>query len=233
MRTTRFSSPRALARIHNAVKAGLFGCAAEDAGAAGGSGAAGAQEKKPDDKGKQEEKGKAGEPEKLSLTQAELDAKLRDARADEKRKLDAAAQKKKDDDDAAAAKEQGKFEKLYNDEKGKRETAETVLETERRERKVEKALRSAAAAHEGYPADVFDKYVMPTLLTGIAADASDEAITLAAKNAAADYVKDNPRQPKGGGPPPPLPRQPQRPGQPNGKERQQPARELSTASRRF
>lgn len=141
---------------------------------------------------------------RLTLSPAELEARIQAALAADRRKAEDKAKKDREAAEAEEAKKRGEFEKVANAEKAKREEAERERDALRRERTVEKALTKAAAEQEGYPLSVFEEYVLPKLLTTLPADADEDAVAKAAKDAVAKYVTDNPRQAKGGAGAPPA-----------------------------
>lgn len=130
----------------------------------------------------------------LTLTQADLDARIaaalkadRDAAAEQKRKDDEAAE-------AAEAEKRGEHEKIAAAEKAKREKAEGELLTLKRDL----AVRDALAEHPDYATCA--KYIAPLV------DAGASDLAKAAKDAVSQYVADNPRTPKGSAGAPPAPR---------------------------
>jgi hypothetical protein len=190
MRThsTRRRSAARMLSLAAAAGLGMYHNADDDKGGAGGT-----TTPPPDDKG-----GKKGdEPEKLTLTQAELDAQIQAAVKAQQDKADAAAKKKADDDKRKADEEQGKFKDLLDDET--KRNAE--LAAENRTLKTRIALGDhLAAKHPEYVARA--KYILPL----IPADTADDALAKAVEDAAAEFVKDNAVQPKGAAGAPPAPR---------------------------
>lgn len=226
MYTPRKSSRRALARIHNAIQAG-FGYGWTEGGDAGGGGA----EKKPDDKAKSDaEKPLTGEALAQALKMIGEDGKkslIADARRQWESEAADKARVAKEAADLEDAKKKGEWEKLATE-------AQAKLANVERERKVEKSMILAAGEHEGYPLTVFEKYVMPGVLTGIDAKATDADIDKAVTAAVKQYVDDNPRQVKGnGGAPPPLPSTANRGIAANRNNQRQTPRQASVASSRF
>jgi hypothetical protein len=137
------------------------------------------------------------DPDKLTLTKAELDAQIQNAVKAQQDKADAAAKKKQDEADRKAAEEQGKWKELSETEQ--KRNAE--LAAENRTLKTRIALGDhLAAKHPEYVARA--KYILP-LIPG---DVTDDGLAKAVEDAAAEFVKDNPTQPKGAAGAPPAPR---------------------------
>jgi membrane protein involved in colicin uptake len=128
--------------------------------------------------------------------QAAIDAAVASALATERKAAADKAAKDKSDAEAADAIKRGEFEKVANTEKAKREEAEHKLAL--RERDI--AVRDALAAHADYATCA--KYVTPL----VDATFQGDALAKAAKAAVEDYIKDNPRTPKGSVGAPPAPR---------------------------
>jgi hypothetical protein len=137
------------------------------------------------------------DPDKLTLTKAELQAQIDAAVKAQQDKADAAAKKKQDDADRKKAEEQGEFKNLLDQETEKN----TALAAENRTLKTRIALGDhLAAKHPDYAARA--KYILPL----IPADTKDEDLAKAVEAAAAEFVKDNPVQAKGSAAAPPAPR---------------------------
>jgi hypothetical protein len=162
--------------------------------------------------------GAKDEPEKVTLTVAELDKRVSDALAEQQRKADAKAAKDREAAEAEEAKKRGEFEKLAEKEKQRAD----ALEAQNRTLRTATALRDhLAAKHPDYIG--CSKYILPL----IPADTADDALPKAIETAAAEYVKDNPRDAKerpGGGAPPALPRGRGTDTAPRAESRQSPTR---------
>lgn len=181
---------------------GLYHNATDDKGGAGGGTTTTTTV---DDKG-----GKKEEPEKLTLTKAELDAQIEAALAGERQKAEAAAKRKADEDKRKADEEQGKWKELSETEQ--KRNAE--LAAENRTLKTRIALGDhLAAKHPEYVGKA--RYILPL----IPADTADDQLAKAVELAAAEFVRDNPVQAKGSAGAPPAPRGGGKPGgqgKPNG-----------------
>jgi hypothetical protein len=165
------------------------------------------------------------DPDKVTLTKAELDAKIEAAVKAQQDKADAAARKRQEEADRKAAEEQGKFKELADAER----TRNAELAAEVRRLKVENAMgRHLADKHPDYV--TCSKYILPHVPT----DTPDDKLDRAVEQAAADYVRDNPRQPKGSAGAPPAPRGGNvRPNQHRTNGNTQPARQPSVAASRL
>jgi hypothetical protein len=156
------------------------------AGGGGGGGAPPKANKPPED-----------QPKKLELTEEEIESRI-NARLDaERRKAEDKVKREREEADRKAAEEQGKFKELADAERAKREAAEA----ENRTLKTRIALGDhLAAKHPEYVGRA--KYILPL----IPADTADDQLAKAVETAAAEFVKDNPVQPKGSAGAPPSPR---------------------------
>jgi Skp family chaperone for outer membrane proteins len=192
MRThsTRRRSAARMLSLAAAAGLGMYHNADDDKGGAGGTTTTTTTT---DDKG-----GKKGdEPEKLTLTQAELDGQIQAALATERQKADAAAKRKADEDKRKADEEQGKWKELSETEQ--KRNAE--LAAENRTLKTELALgKHLALKHPDYVGKA--RWSLPL----IPADTADDAIADAVTKAADEFIKDNAVQPKGAAGAPPAPR---------------------------
>jgi hypothetical protein len=154
---------------------------------------------------------KKGDPEpdadKVTLTKAELEAKVNEAAANAVRKANEAAEKKrKDAEDEAArkkAEEQGEYQKLADSEKQKRAAAEQERDAAKlsaRKLEVKDKLRdylAADEAREGYAGVA--KYIMPLIEFDL--------------TTADQYITDNPRKAVATPPPGRGPKLPAKPGE--------------------
>jgi hypothetical protein len=166
---------------------------------------------------------KKGDPEpdadKVTLTKAELEAKVNEAAANAVRKANEAAEKKrKDAEDEAArkkAEEQGEYQKLADSEKQKRAAAEQERDAAKlsaRKLEVKDKLRdylAADEAREGYAGVA--KYIMPLIEFDLTTD--DAEIEKRIKAAADQYITDNPRKAVATPPPGRGPKLPAKPGE--------------------
>jgi len=147
----------------------------------------------------------ADEP--LTLTKAELQKLIDDNRAEAeqgtKAKWEAEQAKQRQKAEEEEARKRGEWEKLAQAEKLAREEAERRAAAAQRSELVNDALVDAAAEHEGYSVATFRKYVKPLVMAGLPDDARPEQVAKVVKERVAEYVKDNPRQVKGAGAPPP------------------------------
>lgn len=154
-----------------------------------------------DTKGKGKSKKKdEPEPKKIELTEDELEAKIADARAAEKKKHDdaATAQKKKDDDESARQK--GDVQKLYDSETAAHKETQAKLdakELESRGKDVDLKLRDyLAEKHGDYLAAA--KWIKPAIEFDIKTE--DGELDKRVAKAVEAYVKDNPRAVQHGAP---------------------------------
>lgn len=179
---------RALARIHNAIQAGI-GYAYNDGGEGAGGGGT-----KPE--AKPEAKPVAvAVPVTLGLTQADLDQRIADALADQQRKADDKAAKEKGDREAEEARKRGEFETVANQEKTKREAAEARVKS----LELDKALRDHLAEHK-------PEYAKAAGLISKIVDAGEADTDKAVKAAVAEYEKSLPEKPRGSAAVPATPR---------------------------
>jgi hypothetical protein len=131
---------------------------------------------------------KPPEPKKLELTEEELAQRVASALKAERDKDAEAARKKQEEADRKKAEEEGKWKELADAEKAK--SAE--LAAENRRLRITNDLRDYLATKHPEYAGVA-KYILPQ----IPADTKDADLKAAIEKAAADYVKDNPRETKG------------------------------------
>lgn len=145
-----------------------------------------AKDAKPDPKAKDE-------PAKLTLTEAELQARIDAAVKSRDEATAAEAKRLKDESDREAARAKGEWEKVAGDEKERANKLDAELATAKlaaKGRDVDLAVRDhLAEKHPEYVAVA--KYVRP--LVTYDASTSDEVIAKRVAEAAAQYVKDNPR----------------------------------------
>jgi hypothetical protein len=139
----------------------------------------------------------ANDPDKLTLTQAELDGQIQAALATERQKAEAAAKRKADEDKRKADEEQGKWKELSETEQ--KRNAE--LAAENRTLKTRIALGDhLAAKHPDYVGKA--RWILPL----VPADTADDALADAVTKASDEFIKDNAVQPKGAAGAPPAPR---------------------------
>lgn len=150
---------------------------------------------------KKKSKKTADEPvDEARFTEGELEAAVQKAVEKERKKSEEAASKAEKERTDAEEKRKGEFEKLYQSETARSkelESANAALKLEMRTKDVQLALRDhLAAKHKDYLPNA--KYILP--LIEFDADTTDEEIGKRITDAAAAYVKDNPRTITGGAP---------------------------------
>lgn len=161
---------------------------------------------------------------KLTLTKDELQAQIQAALTADREKREKAEAKAREEAERKAAEEQGKFKELADKERAEKER----LAAEVRTLRVAATLRDhLAEKHPEYVGTA--KYILPL----VPADADGDELAKAIESAAEQYVKDNPRQAKGGGAPAPLPRTPNRANGSGTHNQPRTPRQPSVASSRF
>jgi hypothetical protein len=180
---SRTRNARAMRMIGLAALAGLrpiFSSADDKQGGGGNT----EDKNKGDDKGKQQQQ----EPEKLTLTKAELKAQIDEALRAEREQAAEDARKEREKKEREELEAKGELQKLLDKEREERAREKAEI----RALKIERDLRDYLATKHPEYASVA-KYILPQ----IPADTKDADLKAAIEKAAADYVKDNPRETKG------------------------------------
>jgi hypothetical protein len=154
---------------------------APDAGDGTAGGAGETADKKPDAKADD----KKPDAKKVELTEEELEQRITARLEAERKKTADKVAKDKEEADRKAAEDQGKFKELAEKEKADR----LKLQAENRQLRMESTLRDHLASKHPEYASVA-KYILPT----VPVDTADADLPKAIEAAAAQYVKDNPRQ---------------------------------------
>lgn len=180
------------------------------------------------------DKGKAHEPTKLTLTEAELQAKIEAALNADRQKAESKARKEREAAEAEEAKKRGEFEKLASTEKQRADALEARALNAERTVLVNDVFAKVVSANEGLSFDALNEWVRPKVLAALSADTSPEDVTKQAKTLAEKYAKENPPKAKGrAGAPGELPgRQPNRPSDRSG-EGVNGSRQFTGAATRF
>jgi hypothetical protein len=168
----------------------------------GGEGDKGKKRKADPGEGEKDDAGDKSEEPKLTLTQAELDARIKAAREEERRKAEEAKKKEKETAEAEEARKRGEFEKLADQEKTKREAAEQERDRLNRENRMLKIERQLAAhlesTHKDYTANAAD--IMLHVEKKVSAETSDDDVKKIIAEESKAFVERTPRKLANGAP---------------------------------